>query len=517
MRLDTLKLFKIIPFAAGLLVFILYATRVIHFYSGSTQYLIGVIPDDAFYYIQMAKHRVSDGFWTFDGTRPTTGFHFLFGYLLFAIFSIFTDCDLRGIFIFIGLSASISIGASAFFVCQTASDLFDDKIALAAVLPFLTTISVMQSTAMMESWLVLFFSALTIFVVAKEKQPTTYGSIGLFLVGCLGSLARTDYGMLPGILFITTFILQGMKAGPVLSRSFIVLAGAVIGVSIVFAQNYLISGQIAQSSALTKFYWSSINGHNSSVPVTLIRSIIFPSSGKFDKLEEISLGIALLYALAITLRLQLQSKLKIISATLFLGCLFTVLGYILFYRHNSAALQTWYSSNLIAPIAICMAAISYFALKNRSAAFILSVFGSIFYFHISSMSLFYIPWPHQAGMMQAGAFLKKFDTNHSIAGWNVGIISYFSDKPVVNIDGLVNDDVFPFIKSNTLFDYFKSNDIVYLIDYDAMINNKSLRLRGGYDDTRTIKCITPIYRADAEHQGWGDSKLMLFKVSLECL
>ena len=50
--------------------------------------VVSFVPDDALYYIGLAKNRVSTGNWTFDGTAPATGFHLLWGYILWYIYII---------------------------------------------------------------------------------------------------------------------------------------------------------------------------------------------------------------------------------------------------------------------------------------------------------------------------------------------------------------------------------------------------------------------------------------------
>src|SRR5690606_2026508 len=133
------------------------------------------------------------------------------------------------------------------------------------------------STVMMESWLVILFSSLTIFFVAQQKEASPKFLFGLFLIGLLGSLSRTDYGMLPGVLFCTIFFAERFKITPSVVRSFTILSGAIIGVFVVLIQNYFISGQLAQASAQTKLFWSSVAGHSIYAPLQLVLSISLPS------------------------------------------------------------------------------------------------------------------------------------------------------------------------------------------------------------------------------------------------
>jgi hypothetical protein len=58
-----------------------------------------------------------------------------------------------------------------------------------------------------------------------------------------------------------------------------------------------------------------------------------------------------------------------------------------------------------------------------------------------------------------------------IGAWNAGILAYFSGHTVVNLDGVINDDVIPFLESATLSDYLRTRDITLLVDIDAQISD----------------------------------------------
>ena len=73
----------ILPF----ILFIVLLSRLIYFYNLTESQLIGIVPDDAFYYLKMAQNKAFLGIWSFDGINTSTGFHLLYGYLLYFIFS----------------------------------------------------------------------------------------------------------------------------------------------------------------------------------------------------------------------------------------------------------------------------------------------------------------------------------------------------------------------------------------------------------------------------------------------
>jgi hypothetical protein len=500
---------------ACLTVFLVMIIRVIFFYNAPDSVLIGVVPDDAFYYMQMAKHRAFEGLWTFDGTSSATGFHFLYAYFLFFFYSIFGVIDWRQLFLIIGVLSSAFIALSAYFVARTAGILFGRKSVLLAVAPFFSSAALMQSTSMMESWLVLFFSAATIYFLAKDENPSVFGIVALTFLGVLGSLSRTDYGMLPGVIFFAFLVSNPSLNNYRLKRSIFVLAGGIIGVVIVLMQNLQISGQIFQASAQTKLYWSSVIGHNVSIPINLALSILIPFYSSLNHSFQSLVLFCTACLFAYSWRKFARERDRIICLpTIVFGCLLTILGYILFYRYNSQSLQIWYASNFIAPIGISSAALGFFVFREKLFIPALIVFFTFTYSCIRD--LYFIPYPHQAGMMQAGLFLKGQKSGDIYASWNAGIISYFSGTNLINLDGLTNDEVLPFIKSNSLFDYIQSRKINYLIDYDEELNSRTLRVRGGYFDERIDRCIHPLQAVDGDSMSWGIGRLRVFEVIHGC-
>jgi hypothetical protein len=500
----------------ALVIFLISIGRVFFFYFSSDESLIGVIPDDAFYYIQLAKHRASGGFWTFDGLSPATGFHFLYGYFLVSIFFIVPEINWRSLYLLVGILASSSLGLSAFYCAKTIGKLFDRKLILLSMIPFLSLPMLLQSTAMMESWLVVLFAALTIYLITHSQfMPNVSGLISLFTVGVLGSLARTDYGMLPGMIFCTVLMLQPFRQNTILVRSFTVLLGAVCGVMIVIIQNYILTGHYTQASAQIKFYWSAINGHSFTPIITLLSNILVPVSiGKIGIIIFWIVSFIIFCFAVFRSIINIQNRPVSLSITIFFACSLTLLGYIFFYRHNSAGLQMWYSANLAIPSAVCLTAVFYYVLRNK--AFLLAKVITIFFLFLAIYRFQFIPYPHQYGMLQAGLFLKNQSDEYRYGSWNAGIISYFSGKSLINLDGLTNDEIVPYIKSNQLIEYLNLKQIRFLIDYEDMLKRNDLRKRGGYDDPRVEKCIKPLFAVDKNFIPWDSSPLKIFAVDNDC-
>ena len=119
-------------------------------------------------------------------------------------------------------------------------------------------------------------------------------------------------------------------------------------------------------------------------------------------------------------------------------------------------------------------------------------------------------------MINAGIRLSKTNIDSPIASWNAGIISYFSNKYVINIDGLVNNEILPHLKAGTLLQYILSKNINYIVDYDQMFISPRLAQQGGYADGELKKCISRLEKLDGEYPGWNDSSLYLYEIDDKC-
>ena len=62
------------------------------------------------------------------------------------------------------------------------------------------------------------------------------------------------------------------------------------------------------------------------------------------------------------------------------------------------------------------------------------------------------------------------DTDAVVGGFNCGILSYYSDRRVVNLDGVMNDSAIWAIRSRTLERYIDGQGIDYLADIDTEID-----------------------------------------------
>lgn len=56
-----------------------------------------------------------------------------------------------------------------------------------------------------------------------------------------------------------------------------------------------------------------------------------------------------------------------------------------------------------------------------------------------------------------------------VGAWNAGILSYFSRLPVTNLDGVINDEVLPYVRAGELAAYVEVRSLTHLVDIDSEI------------------------------------------------
>jgi hypothetical protein len=101
--------------------------------------------------------------------------------------------------------------------------------------------------------------------------------------------------------------------------------------------------------------------------------------------------------------------------------------------------------------------------------------------------------------------------NGKIASWNSGIFGYFSNRSVINTDGLVNDNVVKPIKSKKLKKYIDDNNIRYIVDFEVMINVEKNKFRNSGLQNNDLIYFNEIFR-DKTKVKWKSSDLLIWEV-----
>lgn len=505
--------------AISLIVLLLCGVRGNHFYRGSLENLVTVIPDDAFYAIVIADNRADIGRWTFDGVNSTTGIQFFFTKLLSLIFSLgVSSQDLKTLFAFIVSIASLSIGLSVYIIVRILRERFGTVTSVTGSIPFLGHIIISQSTTMLESWLAMLISALAIYIIFSDYWSIKI-SILCFGIGLVGSLTRTEFAILPFAFFIVAFCTRKKVATDVWRRSLLCLLGSLIANTFVLVSNLQSNGRFIPDSVLIKKHWSQIDSGDYLASIKLLSLTIFPSG--VTTIANVPLRrifwVAFLFYVLLRIFQIIISKKNPIEKTekslLFMGGLFSITIYMVLYSFNRTSLQPWYAATIICSVAIALGGGSYY-LNFRSKWTMFSLF--IIALSVSLNQINHGDWPNQKSSLRAAENLAFSGPDMPIASWNAGVLKYFSGKNIINIDGLVNSSVVPYIVSGNLESYLARENIQYIVDFTFMVTNEKAKVRGGYSSVFWEKCLQELRLMDDGVKGLNQTNTVLYKVKPEC-
>ena len=476
--------------------------------------LVTMIPDDAFYYFVLARNFATSGIWSFDAAAPATGFHLLWAYLLAGAHWLVGAPELRTLFVVGASAGAVLVAAAAGLVAATARRSFGPAGALGTIVAFLSFAGAQQPTLLVEAPFVVAIAAAMIALMLRRDVPADRGTLlAAFGLGFAGMMARSDFGLLPaGILAAhAVAYLRGLGRRTALMAPASGFAGAVTGLAVVLLHAWLVSGTGLQASADIKFHWSALAGHPLSSGLTVLAQTVLPTAPRGS--WSWSLLFLILFAGACALVSWRDWAERAHSAVFSLAMAGVVAAYVFYFRYNSQALQIWYAANLMVPAAFLLGgalAVLFGRLRPLGLACLGVLAG------LCLLTSTRPVWPWQVSTYHAGLFLRQNPAISPVAAWNAGMVAYFAQRPVINIDGLVNDDVVPYVKADDLVGYLNARAVRYLVDSTSMFKGRKL-VRGGYGDGRLESCIKARQPLVAETAGYEERDSLLLTLNQACL
>jgi len=316
------------------------------------------------------------------------------------------------------------------------------------------------------------------------SQNTKSKLVGIFLLGVIGSLSRSEFGVLTFACFSSAIFMSVLARHPkYLLPSGVGLSGAIIGLLLVFLHNMYFSGEWLQSSSQIKFFWSEAFGH-SPVPVLLqtARIIFYIPVLKFDIQVALKLvdyandllivigfilgisGIVFVSKKLTPLILILRTQQK--SAFLCVSALLTVCYYFIIYTFNAFASQIWYTVFLTAPVFI-LVMFSLTLLARRIEPQIIMVGLTVVI--LVNLSLFHLSAPIYQGQelgKSIGLTVKQIK-DERVGISDAGIVNFYQGGTVINTDGLVNNDIKAYLYNGRLECYLLDKRIRYTTGFGS--------------------------------------------------
>jgi hypothetical protein len=417
--------------------------------TASPEHLVDYLSDDAFYYLRVASHLAAGDGPTFDGVTRTTGFHPLYALVLAALYTVVREPHAR-------LVAALAVNVAAFaaaavLLALAAGRLWGPRAAWLCALAWLTNPhALLLPFTGMEGTLCAAALAGLLWALARP----TIATVGAALALCI--LARTD-GLL---LFPLTFAVLAVEGTLVQA-----VVAALLGV-VPYAL-WVLYTRSEGASAL----------HGSADVKRLWR---MGMTDGLDTLEKawFSLHILLVWIGKSLVKVPLLHCFLPWSGRAFrprpavahLAWLFPA-GLGLAYALLLPRAWTWYYAPAIAGLTLLAAGtLAQVDLAHRGAQALVLLALVESYGYLAHM-LVQGRNRDQRDMLAAARWVADHvPVTTRVGAWNAGIYSWYSGHTVVNLDGLINDEIAAWVRGGRPFvGYLERRGIDVVVDYDEIL------------------------------------------------
>lgn len=479
---------------------------------------IPTIPDDAFYYFQISRNIARGNNVTFDGETLTNGFHPLWAALLTPLYLFVDDPELA---VHLGLTIGALLGVAtvilAFLVIETLTEHRWAALAgstLFAIHPGV----VFASVNGLETAVSVFMIALTTLLFArlatKSEEPSRGQFIWLGISAGFMLLARTDTVFILALLLLY-FAVRGRSIaglwGPVVAGgvAMLVVAPWAIWSVVTFGTVIQISGVAVPQFDRQVFL--AANGDGFSTQITqswdVTRKALFTDLPSYYFIARDWPNVPLLVAGAAVGALMLLAPLgrRRFRFVQQMGILLVPIGgvaaMLVFHSAVRWHLRMWYfAPTAFFGAAVFGVALAYFLgalqhMRDRllsaegfsvadpsrpatpfarllslmpASAFALILVVAVLFYGPQRSDDWVIRFPHRQNMLEAALWLEaNTDEEARIGSFNAGIIGYFSDRTVVNLDGVVNEDAYHARRDGKMVEYVCGKQIDYVVDLNV--------------------------------------------------
>ena len=512
------------------------ALRLLVAWSSSDSLIQKTLPDDAFYYFAIARNVWIGNGVSVDGVMPTNGFHPLWALALLLPFAARQVGDLP-LHLGLTLAALFDVGAAclAYLTVRRVTGSIPGAMLAAALYAFNPVVA-LESLNGLETALGVFCFALTTFVYLTRIngcERVFVGDWALFgLVIGLMLLARTD-----SVLYAVVLGLHALWQGRhTLLRTVAGLAGAVVVTGLLLAPwliwNLLTFGTIVQSSAIA-------------APSVFRRALFEPLANGvpfgqvwragFWPVINLSLLLAFRYAglpwvallVAVILKRVLSQpggeraaeiEVRNRSAAALLLPLIGAALPLLIHTFVRWYPRSWYyvplawaSALLVGPALARLGGHLSTMLRGRvlgrvglgALAVVLALQGA------KSWRDGFYPW--QSHMLTGARWVaSQAPADAVVASFNSGLQAYYGERPIVNLDGVVDWGAIQAGENRSLLGYARQRGATHVLDYEAYLFTQfAPYLEPGFAD-----CLTPVATLSSAYPPYG--RVVAYRIDANC-
>ncbi|MBI4963113.1 MAG: hypothetical protein HY913_07550 [Desulfomonile tiedjei] len=403
--------------------------------------------DDAMYYPKIAYNIINHGIVSYDGVTITNGFHPLYLFFLLPIYSFFTDpmIALKAVYV---LAVMILTAAMILFLIISRKLHFSTSGLFVSL--FILLLNIRSFTiffSLLECHLVLLaYLTYVLFSLSTEEKRFTSGKLACFngLIIGIAFLARLDSFLLAlayGAILVTR-TWQGKQSRASFVKAGVCAASGTLILALPYlAVNYFYFGHLSSVSAWQKIQKvSSFHTvlYEQYIPrVKYVLGLQALPSWFFVAAALLALLIIIIYLFSGDRLTRMRRTLPPIADFMAFACLHTV--FICLFAQDDAAASAWYwvpelvAISLIAGVTIPDTKI--YKVKALPLVIIILLIGQAFFY------------PHfvkrktmtKAKLEVAEYINKNLPANVMYAMYDSGIVSYFSQRNFIALNGLIGD------------------------------------------------------------------------------
>lgn len=459
--------------------------------------------DDTYYYLEVAQNLAHRGLSTFDGLHRTSGVQLLWTVILVALAKVVAlfDGD-RMQFVRAALAVSVALNLTTGLLLRQLGRRMHSIAVGEASAVFWSFILISSGTTLtgMEFSLHLAVTAGTLLALQRVvvMSPPARHLAMLGLMATLNFWTRLDSALFSGlVLLVPTVQILRTRRAPLVHLT-AVWGMPLVGALLYIAVCYRMAGTPLPISGLVKSWyagqhfagspwWLAAAGHAlwwlkiQAQPVTTVVSsaIGLESTSAFRVQVFLALGVllAILWALRRTGRGSAQDRQLAAALLLLWGAsalhALLVVGSIGHFAHVT---NHYYGWSLLAwcVVAALLLDVHLRRLSDRQRRLVLGVALALaVLFQGVSAGNRLRQRPDMTALRNTRTDLIDWITRHvpsgePIAAWNAGQFGYFLARPVVNLDGLVNNRLFldSLRSGEPVQDYLRRQGIRYVVDYN---------------------------------------------------
>ncbi len=508
--------------------------------------LVRVVPDDAYYYLKIARNVAAGQGATFDGIHPTNGYHPLWLGALVPVAAAVRDPQLF-------VRAALGLGVALSFLTAVLLHRLVRRLTdswwiplLALILYWLNPRAVVSSLNGLETSLsTLLFTALLSLTLREEGVRCSVFGVGgsedvaghascvtrralrnALALGCLMGLlflARTD-----NVFFIVAFWLAAValaERGERLRRG-AVMAGAAAALAVPWvAYNWLAFGSPIQVSGLAipyvkhALYRAEEHGGLSPALYGLKQFAVMLYEGLrgeigYSRLVSFPALAASLLVFALRWRKEPAAHRAVL---VLLGLGLASLAHLFVHSAIRWYPRPWYFDQLLVLLPILFALALVVACRvPRAASHVglralvaVGLAGLVAFQTVQSVRLLRRgEWPWAEEMLDSARWLRQnTKTDDVAAAFNAGIIGYYSERRVVNLDGAVNNAAYEALRRKDLMGLMRQANVAHYLDFEPMMLNQFHPFLGPL--ARRVE-MRPVARLARPGANWGDSHIQVF-------